>query len=85
MHSSGFFGIESGDHQSEPLTMDRIIAERIRNRAYALYLLRGVEGDPTADWLQAEKEVLSDMSGRRIGPANSYDARNNHGASRRWL
>jgi len=36
------------------------IEEEIRQRAYELYQERGgVEGNPTDDWLQAKKEVLS--------------------------
>lgn len=35
------------------------LVEQIRERAYFIYLSRGGEnGDPVADWLQAEREVL---------------------------
>ena len=67
--------MESRVRRSEPLQMDPIVTERIRNRAYALYLVRGGQGaDPTADWLEAEKEVLSEVWERQIGPAKSYDS-----------
>jgi Protein of unknown function (DUF2934) len=33
--------------------------EQIRQRAYELYQQRGGDGNATADWLQARKEVLS--------------------------
>lgn len=53
------------------------MSERIRNRAYALYLVRGGQtGDPTADWLAAEGQVLSEEAAdNRVGPAKSYDSR----------
>jgi hypothetical protein len=39
---------------------DAKIDEEIRQRAYQLYQERGgAKGDPTDDWLQAKKEVLS--------------------------
>ena len=40
----------------ETLTLE----ERIRQRAYELYILRGAEsGSEVGDWLQAEAEILS--------------------------
>jgi hypothetical protein len=43
-----------------PSRTDAEIEGEIRQRAYELYQERGaVEGDPTDDWLQAKKEVLS--------------------------
>jgi hypothetical protein len=36
------------------------VEERIRTRAYELYVLRGsVSGSELEDWLQAEEEVLA--------------------------
>jgi hypothetical protein len=56
--------------------MDSIKTERIRNRAYALSLVRGGQtGDPTADWLEAERQVLSEVADKHVGPAKSYDSR----------
>jgi hypothetical protein len=56
--------------------MDPIITERIRNRAYALYLVRaGQTADPTADWLAAERQVMSETTDKHVGPAKSYDSR----------
>jgi hypothetical protein len=40
--------------------------ERIAQRAYALYLARdGADGDAVADWLEAERQIRREMSGRR--------------------
>jgi hypothetical protein len=47
-----------------PNQTDAEIEEKIRQRAYELYQERGgVEGNPTDDWLQAKKEVLSHFTG----------------------
>jgi hypothetical protein len=44
----------------KPNRVDAEIEERIRQRAYELYQERGgVGGDPTDDWEQAKKDVLS--------------------------
>ncbi|TWT41121.1 hypothetical protein RAS1_38140 [Phycisphaerae bacterium RAS1] len=38
-----------------------ISADQIRKRAYEIYLRRnGGPGDPTADWLTAERELLAE-------------------------
>jgi hypothetical protein len=38
---------------------DRSVEERIRERAYQLYLERGgTVSDPVNDWLRAEREVI---------------------------
>jgi Protein of unknown function (DUF2934) len=43
-----------------PNQADAEIEDEVRQRAYELYQERGgVEGNPTEDWLQAKKEVLS--------------------------
>jgi hypothetical protein len=49
------------------------MSERIRNRAYTLYLMRaGQTGDSTADWLAAERQILSEKAAdNRVGPATS--------------
>lgn len=48
----------------EPAVENLTLEERIRNRAYELYILRGTEsGSEVDDWLQAEEEI------RRAGEA----------------
>jgi Protein of unknown function (DUF2934) len=43
-----------------PNQPDAKIEEKIRQRAYELYQQRGAgKGNPTDDWLQAKKEILS--------------------------
>ena len=43
-----------------PVQTDASVDERIRARAYELYVERGMEpGNDIADWLQAEQETLS--------------------------
>ena len=47
----------------------KVTAERIRQRAYEIYLARrGGPGDACADWLQAEQELKSARGGTG-GPA----------------
>lgn len=39
--------------------------EQIRQRAYEIYLRRnGAAGDPHSDWVQAERELTEETSGR---------------------
>lgn len=43
----------------EPAAEDLPLEERIRRRAYELYVRRGAEaGSEVDDWLQAEEEIL---------------------------
>ena len=43
----------------EPPTETLSVEERVRSRAYELYVLRGNEsGSELNDWLQAEEEIL---------------------------
>lgn len=38
----------------------------VRDRAYYIYLARGsTNGDPTVDWLQAERELRQELGGVR--------------------
>ncbi len=32
--------------------------DRIRVRAYEIYVARGYQGDPLEDWLRAERELI---------------------------
>lgn len=44
---------------------DGVNAERVRERAYAIYQSRqGGAGDATSDWLQAERELAAEAAGR---------------------
>lgn len=41
-------------------------SEQIAERAYWIYLARGSSyGDPIADWLQAERELLDELGARK--------------------
>ncbi len=65
------YGIESKEHDSseraEAQEQDRSLAltrdEKIRRRAYEIYLERGGEpGHDLEHWLQAERELTADQS-----------------------
>jgi len=44
---------------AEPIVETLPLEERVRQRAYELYVLRGNEsGSEVDDWLQAEQEIL---------------------------
>jgi len=44
----------------QPVVEKLTLEERIRQRAYELYILRGTEsGSEIDDWLQAEEEIRS--------------------------
>jgi len=46
-------------------TIEQPSAESIRRRAYELYLEReGAPGDPLADWLRAERELIAEPAPR---------------------
>ncbi|HWQ36647.1 MAG TPA: DUF2934 domain-containing protein [Blastocatellia bacterium] len=45
----------TASEMAEPLSRE----ERIRQRAYELYLQRGDGGDALSDWFQAEAEILA--------------------------
>ena len=42
--------------------------EQIRQRARELYLARGGHGHPLIDWLQAERELMTDVLGAHRKP-----------------
>ena len=45
----------------------------IRERAYFLYLARGgVNGDPRADWLQAERELREELGSATSGAGRRF-------------
>lgn len=49
---------------------DRLLQERIAERAYALYQRRGqYHGNDLADWLEAEQSVLSEHGSNAVSPA----------------
>ena len=49
--------------QEEDRLLDSMREERIRRRAYEIYLERGGEpGHDREDWIQAEREVVMDQS-----------------------
>lgn len=49
---------------------DRLLQERIAERAYALYQSRGqYHGNDLADWLEAEQSVLSEHDSNAVSPA----------------
>jgi hypothetical protein len=55
-----------------PNRLDAAIEEQIRQRAYELYQERGgVGGDPTDDWEQAKREVLSRKAKAATASASS--------------
>ncbi len=55
------------------------LEERIRRRAYEIYLSRGESGSELEDWLQAEREVLGESRqpaqdrGTTVGDAHKPD------------
>jgi hypothetical protein len=47
--------------QKVELKKPKFTEEEVRQRAYELYLQRGaIPGDEVSDWLQAERELLTD-------------------------
>lgn len=53
------------DPSSQPIPSDLDVAEKIRARAYEIYLQRGDgAGSAEDDWLKAEQEVLRSLHSR---------------------
>lgn len=47
-----------------PHNSDQSLEDAIRQRAYAIYELRGAsDGNPVDDWLRAEAEILAQLVG----------------------
>jgi len=58
-------------NESAPANGDTSVEDRVRNRAYEIYLSReGGPGDALGDWLQAEREIGGETS------ASTDEARN---------
>jgi hypothetical protein len=54
---------ERGEAQEQDRSLDLTREEKIRRRAYEIYLDRGGEpGHDLEDWLQAERELRTDQS-----------------------
>ena len=54
---------ERAEAQGQDRSLDLTREEKIRCRAYEIYLERGGEpGHDLADWLQAERELTADQS-----------------------
>src|SRR5262249_60547350 len=52
----------------EMLRQDRVVRDMISRRAYEIYLDRGSEhGHDHEDWLQAETEILDELTGHSPG------------------
>ena len=68
---AGAEGMQFGDREAER----DISYDDVRNRAHEIYLGRGgSEGDPVADWLEAEREVRNrsrEKGARGDGPAET--------------
>ena len=70
---------EGGEETDEMQFGDReaerdISYDDVRNRAHEIYLGRGgSEGDPVADWLEAEREVRNRSRGKDTRGENQAD------------
>ena len=54
---------ERAEAQGQDRSLDLTREEKIRRRAYEIYLERGGEpGHDLADWLQAERQLTADQS-----------------------
>lgn len=69
------FARKSADHKAQPAAgRAELTPERVRDRAYFIFLARaGRPGNPEADWIQAEKELRVEASGRPPGQAGAGD------------
>jgi hypothetical protein len=57
------YSSKAAEPQGQDGGMDSALADKIRRRAYDIYLDRGSEdGRDLEDWLQAERELTADKS-----------------------